>query len=214
MITGSRGIVHLGRFAPLDAGPATTGRSLVLMRNGTDAMQAGMKVLKSVANLTTVRSSDIRSAIQSSEIPTSTALMLESIGVAIVNGDPDQIGRMSVQATRADSILAVEPERVVYAASMWDTASRTTTAPRRAVVPCRLIMRAAIVTASIMRPACGSRGSRHRRPHFPRPKPGPLTKAGPPGGCRPRASWNRLLPARGSGSLCWIPASTPRIPTS
>ena len=36
--------------------------------------------------------------------------------MAVVNGDPDQVGRLSIQATRSDSILAVEPERVVYAA--------------------------------------------------------------------------------------------------
>jgi subtilisin family serine protease len=97
----------------------TTGRSLVLMRNGPEAMQAAARALQDSAGLAAVRMTDLRDGLRIGEIPASSAMLLESIGVAIVNGDPDQIGRLHVQATKSDSVLAVEPERVVYAASRF-----------------------------------------------------------------------------------------------
>lgn len=99
--------------------PETTGRSLVLMRHGTDGMQAALRTLQESAGLATVRMSDLRDGPHVADIPISGAVLLEAIGVAIVNGDPDQIGRLNVQATKSDSILAVEAERVVYAATRF-----------------------------------------------------------------------------------------------
>ncbi len=112
--------------------PETTGRSLVLLRNGTDAMQAAIRTLQDGAGLSTVRMSDLRDGLRIAEVPASGAMLLDSIGVAIVNGDPDQIGRLNVQATKSDSILAVEPERVVYAASWFGAAAGGFGLPARA----------------------------------------------------------------------------------
>ena len=98
--------------------PETTGRSLVLMRHDGDAMQSAIKVLQDTARINVLRTSDLRDGGKTTAVPQSSALFLESLGVAIVNGDPDQVGRMSIQATRNDSILAIEPERVVYMAAM------------------------------------------------------------------------------------------------
>jgi len=101
-----------------DVRPETTGRTLVLMRHGKDAMAAGVKALSSAAGLSTLRASDASNSMKMADLEPSTAMILDEIGVAVVNGNPDQIGRLSIQATRPDSILAVEAERVVYAA-VW-----------------------------------------------------------------------------------------------
>ena len=88
-----------------------------------DAMHAAIRTLQDSAGLSAVRTADLRDGLRIAEIPASSAMLLESIGVAIVNGDPDQMGRLSVQAMKSDSILAVEPERVVYAASRFSLPS-------------------------------------------------------------------------------------------
>ena len=122
-ISGQRGPFSTATSTLPPARMETTGRSLVLMRHDADAMQAGIKILQSTAGLTALRTSDVRSATGISPPGASEALILDQIGVAVINGDPDQIGRLSIQSTRSDSILAIEPERVVYAAMLASIAT-------------------------------------------------------------------------------------------
>jgi len=103
--------------------PEHTGRSLVLLRDGERSISANIQSLRDVAGLRAFTADDMRTDFQTAEVPESGAMLLDHLGVAIVNGDPDQIGRLSIQSTRSDSILAVEPERVVYMASSGYDAS-------------------------------------------------------------------------------------------
>jgi subtilisin family serine protease len=115
---GQRGFFSQSASTPTIARTETTGRSLILMRYGDEGLQAGIKALRDTAGLNTVRVQELHDGISMAALAPSEAMMLDSIGVAVVNGDPDQVGRLSIQATRSDSILAVEPERVVYAAML------------------------------------------------------------------------------------------------
>ena len=67
----------------------TTGRSLVLMRNGAEAMQAGVRALQDAAGLTAVRSADPPRRVQKRRGPPS-ALCCSMRSEWRVNGDPDQ----------------------------------------------------------------------------------------------------------------------------
>ncbi len=102
--------------------PERTGRSLVLMRDGERSASAKVQSLREMAGLRAFVAEESSHGPQAAEVPESGALVLDRLGIAIVNGDPDQIGRLSIQATRSDSILAVEPERVVYVASQGSRA--------------------------------------------------------------------------------------------
>ncbi len=97
--------------------PRTTGRTLVLLREGADATAASARALHNVAGLRMRDSGPTDRDASVAAIPPSGAVLLDRVGVAVVNGDPDQIGRLCVQVARSDVLLAVEPERVVHSAS-------------------------------------------------------------------------------------------------
>jgi subtilisin family serine protease len=82
------------------AGSETTGRYLVLFRE--DAVDAGMQMLSETASINL--SGEANSPI-----------VLSTLGVAVVDAAPAQLRSLRVAADESSPILAIEPERVVYA---------------------------------------------------------------------------------------------------
>ncbi|MCY7282965.1 MAG: S8 family serine peptidase [Cyanobacteria bacterium CAN_BIN43] len=83
---------------------STTGRYLVLFRE--DAVAEGMQMLSDLANVTT----------SSTEFsPTSGTVLLGTLGVAVIDTDSEQFRTLRLAAEEEGPILAIEPERVVYA---------------------------------------------------------------------------------------------------
>ena len=99
----------------------TTGRSLVLFEEG--GAKAGMKAVQEAVGVQVVAASGEESAPVSGG-----GILFESLGVAVVDAPPDQV----MQAPAAPRILAVEPERIVYAlesAQQAQTKSNGSSAP-------------------------------------------------------------------------------------
>jgi subtilisin family serine protease len=96
---------------PVISPPGTTGRFLVLMRE--DAAAAGPSMLNRVAGLTVASTADFEAGAPTEDLGGAEALMLTELGVAVVDAPPDQIRALGVAAD--SGILAIEPERVVYA---------------------------------------------------------------------------------------------------
>jgi len=95
--------------------PGTTGRYLVLFRE--DATDEGLKHLKKVTGRAVANAADILTA-GSVEPGKSVSgdFHLETLGVAVVDSPPEQMQSMAADAgTESSPILAVEPERYVYA---------------------------------------------------------------------------------------------------
>jgi subtilisin len=107
---GNRGGAGGGDGSPM-ATPGTTGRYLVLLReNGA----SGVETLNKVAGLKVASTADFSGVGVTAEgLGGAGGLVFESIGVAVVDAQPDQIGAL---AAGGDSgVLAVEPERIVHA---------------------------------------------------------------------------------------------------
>jgi subtilisin family serine protease len=92
----------------------TTGRYLVLFNEGASAR--GLKALSDnagfrVSNLVgSTEDTDVLSSLGSGE-----ALVFEDLGVAVVDTPPDQLQALGTLSTEDNTILAIEPERIVYA---------------------------------------------------------------------------------------------------
>jgi subtilisin family serine protease len=82
---------------------ATTGRYLILFRE--DAVAEGLQMLSDLANVT----------ISSTEPSTSRTVLLGTLGVAVIDAEPEQFRSLSLATEGDSSILVIEPERVVYA---------------------------------------------------------------------------------------------------
>lgn len=94
--------------------PGTTGRFLVLLRE--DAVKNAAKTLRDTAGLRAMTSADFtEGAVGAEHLAESEAFVFEDLGVAVVNTPPDQVKTLSAAAAKDTGILAVEPERVVYA---------------------------------------------------------------------------------------------------
>jgi subtilisin len=91
-----------GTFQPYGGG--TTGRSLVLFEEGEAA--AGLKAVQEAVGIEAVAAGGTESAPVEGG-----ALVFESLGVCVVDVPPEQ----AIQAAGDSAILAVEPERIVYA---------------------------------------------------------------------------------------------------
>ena len=90
----------------------TTGRYLVLFREGTP--DAAAKALHNSAGLRVTRFGDMSAAAL--DAPDGDGVMFDEIGVAVVDSDPDQLRQLGMAAAdTTNDILAVEPERVMYA---------------------------------------------------------------------------------------------------
>ncbi|MCE4555934.1 S8 family serine peptidase [Roseateles cellulosilyticus] len=97
----------------------TTGRYIVTYKDG--AQGDGLAQLKKRAGLTKARTLSIadfgEGGVDFSQLPESGGLILEHIGIAVLNIDPEAAGAMVMEAGADSPILAVEPEGVMYALS-------------------------------------------------------------------------------------------------
>src|SRR5215211_484945 len=96
--------------------PGTTGKYLVLMRE--DAVEAGVRTLGDTAGLSVTSSSDFdEGAVGGEVLAEAEAVVFDELAVAVVDTPPDQIQALSAATAEQEEspILAIEPERVVYA---------------------------------------------------------------------------------------------------
>lgn len=94
--------------------PGTTGRYLVLLRQ--DAMDVGINALTERVGLNVARSADFESgSVDPDTLASGGAIVFDDLAVAVVDAPPDQFQALSLTASEDNSILAIEPERVVYA---------------------------------------------------------------------------------------------------
>jgi subtilisin family serine protease len=93
----------------------TTGRYLVLLPE--EDIDAGIRALSdSIGNIGVARSGDfVANSFSAEELESPRASVFDSLGVASISLDSDQIRSLETAATNNSSILAVEPERIVYA---------------------------------------------------------------------------------------------------
>jgi subtilisin family serine protease len=95
----------------------TTGRYILTFREGahdealsTLADKAGLRK----ANL--MRSADFRaSSVDMSQLPRDGGVLLEQLGIAVVDADPDAAGALAHALGDNSAILALEPEGIMYA---------------------------------------------------------------------------------------------------
>lgn len=92
----------------------TTGRFLVLMREGQSAQ--GATLLKQAAGLRVASTADFSGQPTAEELSGSDGLLLHQLGVAVVSSPPDAI--TSLAASETSGVLAVEPERVVQSVAL------------------------------------------------------------------------------------------------
>ena len=91
-----------------------TGKYLVLLRE--EDVEAGIQTLGSTASLRVARSAEFKQeAINSESLADEEAVVFDSLAVAVVNAPPDQIQSLTRGTSGQGAILAIEPERIVYA---------------------------------------------------------------------------------------------------
>lgn len=92
-----------------------TGKYLVLLRD--DGVKEGLQAIKNVAGLSEVCNAADYSggAVKMAEAQGAEVLLLDKLKVAVVDADPTQAGALQAAAADDSAILAVEPERIMYA---------------------------------------------------------------------------------------------------
>lgn len=97
-----------------------TGKYLVLLRD--DSEKAGLQAIKDVAGLKQVCSAAdyTGAAVEMAEANNAEVFFLDKLRVAVVDADPTQLGGLQAAAAEDSAILAVEPERVMYALTFRD----------------------------------------------------------------------------------------------
>ena len=94
--------------------PGTTGRYLVLLRE--DAVREGVRTLTESAGVSVASAADFEGgAVDADALAGGEALVFDELGVAVLDVPPEQLRRVSAVAAEESGILAIEPERVVYA---------------------------------------------------------------------------------------------------
>lgn len=93
--------------------PGTTGRYLVLMRE--DAMDAGIRALERTAGLSVARSADFEGGGVPGHVSGAEVIVFDELAVAVVDGPPEQLRAVRSLSAEDSGILAIEPERYVYA---------------------------------------------------------------------------------------------------
>jgi subtilisin family serine protease len=118
-----------GQFGSIDlmAGNGdTTGRFLVLLRQGT--AEGAADYFNKAAGLRSVSTADTDSGVfEAGQREEADIVIFEELGVAVVAADPDQMGVLNSAAAGLDSspVLAIEPERFVYANESIELPRRT-----------------------------------------------------------------------------------------
>ena len=109
--------MFVDNYGSEEPAPGTTGKYLVLLRE--DAVEAGVRTLSDAAGLSVTSSSDFdEGAVGGEVLAEAEAVVFDELAVALVDTPPGQIQALSAAtAEQADEspILAIEPERVVYA---------------------------------------------------------------------------------------------------
>jgi subtilisin family serine protease len=106
--------------------PGTTGRYLICFQEG--ALDAGIRSMSQGAGISVLRSAElgddetVADALESSQ-----AVMLDELSIAVVDVPPDQLQMLTSSSTDESGIMAIEPERVVYAIA--EEVSDTATIP-------------------------------------------------------------------------------------
>jgi subtilisin family serine protease len=92
-----------------------TGKYLVVLRD--DAVKEGLQALKRVSGLASVcRAGDFRAgAVNMAQARDAEVFVLDEIKVAVVDADPSQLAGIQAAASEDGAILAIEPERIMYA---------------------------------------------------------------------------------------------------
>ncbi|MGH2559509.1 MAG: S8 family peptidase [Thermomicrobiales bacterium] len=98
--------------------PGTTGRSLIVMREGT--VRATVEAVSNVAGMTVVSASEL-DAPANPHPEGADAVVFAELGVMVAEAPPDQLAAVGAMAASGEGgVLAVEPERIVYAmAAGW-----------------------------------------------------------------------------------------------
>lgn len=91
----------------------TTGKYLVLLAE--EATEAGVSALRQTAGLRLETMTDSDSETFGAADLEADNVLFERLGVAVVAAEPDQLGPLAVSVAEDEAVLAVEPERVVYA---------------------------------------------------------------------------------------------------
>jgi subtilisin len=91
--------------------PGTTGRYLVLMREG--AAEAGARTLREKAGIKIASSADFEGRAPAERMAEGEAIVFKELGVALVDSPPEQM--RAISTAEDNMILAVEPERFVSA---------------------------------------------------------------------------------------------------
>ena len=114
---------------PEDAVPAPglTGSYLILLPEGDDEMRAGAQALHRVAGLEVAHSRDFQKEPLMAAFEQADTLVFDELGVAVSDTPPDQVQALS-GIESASGILAVEPERIVYAIGDMPRAPRVPSA--------------------------------------------------------------------------------------
>lgn len=94
-----------------------TGRYLVLLRD--DGVNEGLQALRSATGLSEVcNSADFASGeVEMSQAGDAEVFVLDKLRVAVVRADPSQAESLNSAAAGDSAIMAVEPERIMYALS-------------------------------------------------------------------------------------------------
>jgi subtilisin family serine protease len=102
---------------PAIAQPQTTGNYLVLLPD--DDVDAGVRALCDSTGVSNVaRAMEMTDRVFAAEqLEVTEPLVFDRLGVAVVLLDPDQLRSLNVLSAQSSPILAVEPERIVYALS-------------------------------------------------------------------------------------------------
>lgn len=95
--------------------PQTTGKYLVLLRE--DAIDAGIQTLRESVGVTSfAKASDFEgSAVTAARLEDTDAIVFDRLSVAVVALNPEQLKSLNAASDESNPILAIEPERVVYA---------------------------------------------------------------------------------------------------
>jgi subtilisin len=102
-------------LGPRIIAPGTTGRHLVLMREGSG--KAGVQALHKLTGISVAHSADFitQKGLGAAALQSESGVFFDAIGVAVVDTAPENIQGLGVESIGDSAILAVEPERIVYA---------------------------------------------------------------------------------------------------
>jgi subtilisin len=101
--------------APLPIEPGTTGRLLVLLDEGTEARTAARNFTRATGVSLTSSAELGEAALDPEVLQTGAGVHLESLGVLVLEPEPDQAAAVASASGSTPGVLAVEPERIVYA---------------------------------------------------------------------------------------------------